>query len=88
MKRISEARVNLAMDKELKELASKVARMRGETLSSLIRRALRRELASLNYLSDEEKKALGIMMLKMKESPLPSPTPSKRRREVRPLHGR
>jgi len=63
MSRISEERVNLWMDKELKELAYRVARMRGETLSSMIRRALRRELASLNYLSDEEKKALGIMML-------------------------
>jgi hypothetical protein len=60
MKRISEDRVNLWIDRELKELAHRVARMRGETLSSLIRRALRRELASLNYLSDEEKKALGI----------------------------
>jgi hypothetical protein len=65
MKRISEDRVNLWMDRELKELAYKVARMRGETLSSMIRRALRRELASLNYLSDEEKKALGVTTLEM-----------------------
>jgi len=67
MNKISENRVNLWMDKELKELAYRVARMRGETLSSMIRRALRRELASLNYLSDEEKKALGVMTLEMEK---------------------
>lgn len=60
MARISESRLEVWIDRDLKELAMRVARARGETLGSMIRRALKKELASLNYLSEEEKKALGI----------------------------
>jgi hypothetical protein len=67
MNRISEERVNILMDRELKELAYRVARMRGETLSSMIRRALKKELASLNYLSSEEKKALGVTVSRVEK---------------------
>jgi hypothetical protein len=42
------------------ELLQSVTKARGEGLSSFIRRALRRELAGLNYLTDADKKALGL----------------------------
>jgi len=64
MRDISETRLNIWIDKELKELAYRVARSRGETLSSMIRRALKKELAELGYLSREEKKALGLITSK------------------------
>jgi hypothetical protein len=41
-------------------LAKRVAQMRGENLSDLVRRAVLRELASLGYLDEEAKKALGF----------------------------
>ncbi|MEM3550824.1 MAG: hypothetical protein QXV01_07015 [Candidatus Bathyarchaeia archaeon] len=40
------------------QLIKKVAKARGEDLSDFVRRAVKRELARLSYLSDEEKKAL------------------------------
>jgi hypothetical protein len=43
-----------------KELIDKVCLARGETVSSFIRRIVRRELASLSYYSADEKKALGV----------------------------
>jgi len=46
------------MDEELKKLASRVAELRGETLASLIRRAIRRELVLLGYLDEEVRKAV------------------------------
>jgi len=42
------------------EKVKKVAEARGETGSDFIRRAVRKELADLQFLSDEEKKALGV----------------------------
>lgn len=41
-------------------LIERVAKLRGEGLSSFIRRALRKELASLDYLDFESKRALGL----------------------------
>lgn len=41
-------------------LIRKVSRARGEDVSDFVRRAVLRELASLNFLSSEEKKALGL----------------------------
>lgn len=52
--------VVVRFEKELKELAAQVAKSRGEDLSSLIRRAVKTELARLSYLSEFEKKALGV----------------------------
>lgn len=43
-----------------KELLVKVARARGEDLSDFVRRAIKKELASLSFLPDYDKKALGI----------------------------
>jgi uncharacterized protein (DUF1778 family) len=42
------------------ELIRKICKARGEDLSDFVRRAVYKELASLNFLSDNEKKALGI----------------------------
>ena len=41
------------------KLLREVCSDRGEGLSSFVRRAVRKELASLSYLSDREKKSLG-----------------------------
>ena len=46
------------MDEKEIQLIKKVARARGEDLSDFVRRAVKRELARLSYLTDEEKKAL------------------------------
>ena len=51
---------------EDKLLLQKVSKARGEDLSDFIRRAVRKELASLSYYSSDVKKALGV-----KEVPSP-----------------
>jgi hypothetical protein len=43
-----------------RELLKRVCEARGENLSSFIRRAIKKELASLNFYSDFDKKSLGI----------------------------
>ena len=48
------------MPKHVVELLKKVSQNRGEDVSDFVRRAVYKELASLNFLSDEQKKALGI----------------------------
>ena len=45
---------------EDRELLDKVCKARGEDLSDFVRRSIRKELASLSFLPDEDKKALGI----------------------------
>jgi len=45
---------------EDRELLDKVCKARGEDLSDFVRRAIRKELASLSFYSEETKKALGI----------------------------
>jgi uncharacterized protein (DUF1778 family) len=45
---------------EDKELLEKVCKARGEDISGFVRRAFRKELACLNFLSDEDRKALGV----------------------------
>jgi len=42
------------------QLLKKVAKARRERVSDFVRRAVIKELAELQYLSDEEKKALGM----------------------------
>lgn len=42
------------------ELIKKVAGLRGEDVSSFLRRAIRKELAELSFLDRESKRALGI----------------------------
>ena len=41
-------------------LVKKVSQDRGEDVSDFVRRAVYKELASLNFLSNEQQKALGI----------------------------
>lgn len=53
-------KISFRIDDELEELIRKIARARGEDLSDFVRRAVKTELARLGYLSEEEKKALGI----------------------------
>ena len=42
------------------ELIKKISKARGEDLSDFVRRAILKELASLGFLSTDQKKALGI----------------------------
>ncbi|MGA3059847.1 MAG: DUF1778 domain-containing protein [Candidatus Bathyarchaeia archaeon] len=48
------------MTQEDVQLLKQVAKARGEDLSDFVRRAVYKELASLNFLSADQKKALGI----------------------------
>ena len=42
------------------QLIKEVCRARGEDVSNFVRRAIKRELARMGYLSESEKKALGF----------------------------
>jgi predicted DNA-binding protein len=46
---------------ELKALVEKVSKSRGEGVSTFVRRAIRKELAELSFLSAEDRKALGLV---------------------------
>jgi predicted DNA-binding protein len=48
------------MSKENHDLLTQVSQKRSETLSSFIRRAILKELATLGFLSKERTQALGI----------------------------
>jgi hypothetical protein len=52
--------IGFRIDEKLANLLRKVCEARGEDVSSFVRRAVKRELALLTFLSEEEKKALGI----------------------------
>lgn len=52
--------LNLRINSELKELLKEVSEARGESISSFVIRSLKIELARLGFLSDREKKALGV----------------------------
>jgi Arc/MetJ-type ribon-helix-helix transcriptional regulator len=43
-----------------KSLLEKVCKARGEDVSDFVRRSIRKELASLSFLSADERKALGM----------------------------
>lgn len=45
---------------EIHDLVAKVSKARGEDITSFARRAVLRELAELSFLSDYDKKALGV----------------------------
>jgi predicted DNA-binding protein len=49
---------------EDKELLKKVSKTRGEDLSDFVRRAIKKELASLSFLPDYDKKCLGVQVAK------------------------
>ena len=48
------------MPKSDVELLKKISQDRGEDVSDFVRRAVYKELASLNYLSRQQRKALGV----------------------------
>lgn len=52
--------LGVRMEEEDKNLLKKVCKARGEDVSDFVRRAVKKELASLSYLTPEEKKALGV----------------------------
>jgi len=52
--------LGIRVDIELYNILKKVVEVRGEGISSFGRRAIKKELARLNYLSEDEKKALGL----------------------------
>jgi leucyl aminopeptidase (aminopeptidase T) len=53
---------------ELIDLVRKVAEARGEYVADLVRRAVKTELARLSFLSDFEKKALGVERVVRREA--------------------
>lgn len=59
---MSDSVIFARMPNEDVELIKKVSKARGEDLSSFVRRAVYRELATLSFLSEEQKKALGIQI--------------------------
>ena len=52
--------IGVRIDEEDRKLLCKICKARSEDLSYFVRRAIRKELASLNFLSDETKKAFGL----------------------------
>ncbi len=52
--------IGVRMPSEYIVLLKKVCKARGEDLSDFVRRAIYKELADLNFLPEEQKKALGL----------------------------
>jgi len=52
--------LQIRIDPKLKELLRRVAKAREEDMTTFVKRAVKKELANLGYLSEEEKKALGV----------------------------
>lgn len=52
--------IGVRISQKHKLLLEKVCKARGEDVSDFVRRSILKELASLSYLSAEEKKALGV----------------------------
>ncbi|MEM1551630.1 MAG: ribbon-helix-helix protein, CopG family [Candidatus Bathyarchaeia archaeon] len=57
---MSDAIISIRVPSAEKRLIQKLCKVRGEDVSDFVRRAIRKELAELNFLSDEHKKALGL----------------------------
>lgn len=53
-------RIGAKLEKSIAQTLRGFCEARGESLSTVIRRSVRRELASHSYLSEDEKKALGV----------------------------
>lgn len=52
--------ISLAVPEKINEILEEVVKARGEDKSTFIRRLIYTELAKLSYLTEENKKALGI----------------------------
>ena len=57
---MSNLTIGVRISKEDRDLLDQICMARGEDLSDFVRRSIRKELASLNFLPDDQKKALGI----------------------------
>lgn len=57
---MSNLTIGVRVSREDRELLDLVCKARGEDLSDFVRRSIRKELASLSFLSDSQKKALGM----------------------------
>ena len=53
-------RIGLQIDPEDRALIEKITKARGEDLSVFVRRAIKKELAALGYISEDKMKALGL----------------------------
>jgi len=53
-------RIAIRVDEDLRDRLEKITELRAESLSDFLRRAMLRELARFDMVSEEEKKALGI----------------------------
>jgi len=60
MSKFKRESITFKLEEADRQLLEKVCRARGESLSSFVRRALRREFARLGFLSQDEMKALEI----------------------------
>lgn len=54
-------RIALRINPQDRILLDKVCEARGEDISDFVRRAIKKEFASLSYYSDDTKKALGMI---------------------------
>jgi hypothetical protein len=52
--------IGVRVTKEDRMLLDQICKARGEDISDFVRRSIRKELASLGFLSEKQKKALGI----------------------------
>lgn len=57
---MSNTTLGVKVTAEDRELLEKVCKARGEDISNFVRRAIKKELASLSFYPEETKKALGI----------------------------
>jgi uncharacterized protein (DUF1778 family) len=57
---MSNINIGVRISEEDRSLLDTVCKARGEDLSDFVRRSIRKELASLSFLSADQKKALGI----------------------------
>lgn len=60
MKQDAPTSIGIKFDKELHELLKSVCTARGEHMSNFVRRSVRKELARLGYMSDDDRKALEV----------------------------
>lgn len=60
MKNVSNSYLGLRIEPADRRLLEKVCKARGEDMSDFVRRAIKKELASLSFYNQETKKALGV----------------------------
>ena len=54
------ARIGIRISSEDRQIVESVCKARAEDISDFVRRAIRRELASMGYYADDVRKALGV----------------------------